>query len=57
MIKWIGSITLAVVLITIPTLTTLAFVYNWHDFFKALLVLSSLGEVLSLACIIWELED
>ena len=57
MIKRTGAITLAVVTVTIPSITTLAFVYNWHDFFKTLLVLCDIGIIAILMEIYQNFEE
>ena len=49
MTKAIGSMVLAAILIAMPILCVLSFVYSWDMLFKYILVLVTLGEYLILA--------
>jgi Ca2+/H+ antiporter len=41
---FIGSFIITTILLTIPVLTALSFVYNWDNFFKFLLVVFAISE-------------
>lgn len=55
-LKRIGSFVLSLILISIPILTTLSFVFNWYQIVQVLCVAGTVGElaVLSVAFDNWD---
>lgn len=48
----IGSIVVSLLLMGIPIIMTISFIYDWPAFFKFVLVMFSLGELLVLSMLI-----
>lgn len=48
----IGSIVVSLLLMGIPIIMTISFIYDWGLFFKYVLVMLSLGELLVLSMLI-----
>ena len=55
-LKAIGCMVLATVIITIPILVTASFIYNWYGFIKLVLVLLTLWVWYFVCCTLAELE-
>lgn len=48
-VKIIGCLVITAIIFSIPCLTTLAWVLNWHLFFKYLFTISSTGVIITMA--------
>lgn len=48
-VKAIGCLVIAVIIFAIPCLATLAFALNWDGFFKYLLTILSISEIITMA--------
>ena len=55
-LKGIGSFILSLILISIPALTALSFVFHWYQFIGILLVAGTIGELAVLCAALdnWE---
>lgn len=53
MIRVVGSIVVAILMIAIPILATLSWVCDWHDFTKFIFAVGTLAEAIGLVSAIY----
>jgi hypothetical protein len=51
-LKEIGSFVLSLILISIPILTTLSFVFHWYQIVQVLCVAGTVGELVTLSVVL-----
>ena len=55
--RLIGVITTTIIMMFVPILTTLSYVYNWDSVPILFLILLCIAEAFSLGIIMWHLSD